>query len=231
MTGPVIVRNIERPSADVVTGLREAGVATVHEAMGRTGLTAPEIRPIQCGARVAGPAVTVLCQTGDNMMIHASVEVVEPGDVLVVATKGSSTDGMVGELLATSLMHKRCAGLVIEAGVRDVADLREMGFPVWSSAIHAQGTVKETPGWVNVPISCGGVDVAPGDVVIADDDGVVVVPRDRASEILEAAQDRWAKEVATRGRLQAGELGLDFYGLRDKLEALGVRWIDDASDL
>ena len=231
MTGPVIVRNIERPSADVVAGLREAGVATVHEAMGRTGLTVPEIRPIQGGARVAGPAVTVLCPTGDNMMIHASVEVVEPGDVLVVAIKGSSTDGMVGELLATSLMHRGCAGLVIEAGVRDVADLREMGFPVWSSAIHAQGTVKETPGWVNIPIACGGVDVAPGDVVIADDDGVVVVPRDRAGEILEAAQERRAREVATRVRLQAGELGLDFYGLRDKLEGLGVRWVDDAGDL
>jgi 4-hydroxy-4-methyl-2-oxoglutarate aldolase len=151
--------------------------------------------------------------------------------VLVVATKGSSTDGMVGELLATSLMHKGCAGLVVEAGVRDVADLREMGFPVWSSAIHAQGTVKQTPGWVNVPISCGGVDVAPGDVVVADDDGVVVVTRERAGNVLEAAQDRVVNEVATRGRLQAGELGLDFYGLRDKLEGLGVRWVDDLSDL
>jgi 4-hydroxy-4-methyl-2-oxoglutarate aldolase len=231
MTGPVIVRKIERPSADVVAGLREAGVATVHEAMGRTGLTNPEIRPIQNGARIAGPAVTVLCPTGDNMMIHAAVEVVEPGDVLVVATKGSSTDGMVGELLATSLMHSGCAGLVVEAGVRDVADLREMGFPVWSSAIHAQGTVKETPGWVNIPVSCGGTDVAPGDVVVADDDGVVVVPRDRAGEVLDAARDRVAKEVATRQRLQSGELGLDFYGLRDKLEALGVRWVDDPGDV
>jgi 4-hydroxy-4-methyl-2-oxoglutarate aldolase len=231
MTGPVIVRRIERPSPDVVAGLCEAGVATVHEASGRTGLTDPEIRPIQNGARISGPAITVLCPAGDNMMIHAAVEVVEPGDVLVVAIKGTSTDGMVGELLATSLMHKGCAGLVVEAGVRDVADLREMGFPVWSSAVHAQGTVKETPGWVNVTVTCGGVEVAPGDVVIADDDGVVVVPRDRAVEVLEAAQDRVAKEVATRRRLQAGELGLDFYGLRDKLEGLGVRWVDDPTDV
>jgi 4-hydroxy-4-methyl-2-oxoglutarate aldolase len=226
MTGPVIVRNVERPTPDVVAGLMEAGVATVHEAQGRTGLTHPGIRPIQQGARVAGPALTVLCPAGDNMMVHAAVELVEPGDVLVIATTSPSNDGMVGELLATSLMGRGCAGLVVDAGVRDVADLRTMGFPVWSAAIHAQGTVKETAGSVNVSVRCGGVDVEPGDVVVADDDGVVVVPRVRAAEVREAATARLAKEVETRQRLEAGELGLDFYGLRDRLEGLGVRWVD-----
>ncbi|HET8739194.1 MAG TPA: 4-carboxy-4-hydroxy-2-oxoadipate aldolase/oxaloacetate decarboxylase [Acidimicrobiia bacterium] len=231
MTDPVIVRKIERPAPDVVAGLAEAGVATVHEAMGRTGLTRPGIRPIQDGARVAGPAVTVLCPAGDNMMVHAAVEVVEPGDILVITTTSPSTDGMVGELLATSLVGRGCAGLVVDAGVRDVADLRQMGFPVWSAAIHAQGTVKETPGWVNVPVVCGGVEVVPGDVVVADDDGVVVVPGDRAEDVRQAAAARLAKERETRQRLEAGELGLDFYGLREKLEGLGVRWVGDLEDV
>lgn len=231
MTDPVIVRKIERPAPDVVAGLAEAGVATVHEAMGRTGLTRPGIRPIQDGARVAGPAVTVLCPAGDNMMVHAAVEVVEPGDILVITTTSPSTDGMVGELLATSLVGRGCAGLVVDAGVRDVADLRQMGFPVWSAAIHAQGTVKETPGWVNVPVVCGGVEVVPGDVVVADDDGVVVVPGDRAEDVRQAAAARLAKERETRQRLEAGELGLDFYGLREKLEGLGVRWLGDLEDV
>ena len=231
MTDPVIVRKIERPTPDVVAGLAEAGVATVHEAMGRTGLTRPGIRPIQDGARVAGPAVTVLCPAGDNMMVHAAVEVVEPGDILVITTTSPSTDGMVGELLATSLVGRGCAGLVVDAGVRDVADLRQMGFPVWSAAIHAQGTVKETPGWVNVPVVCGGVEVVPGDVVVADDDGVVVVPGDRAEDVRQAAAARLAKERETRQRLEAGELGLDFYGLREKLEGLGVRWVGDLEDV
>jgi 4-hydroxy-4-methyl-2-oxoglutarate aldolase len=231
MTDPVIVRKIERPAPDVVAGLAEAGVAAVHEAMGRTGLTRPGIRPIQDGARVAGPAVTVLCPAGDNMMVHAAVEVVEPGDILVITTTSPSTDGMVGELLATSLVGRGCAGLVVDAGVRDVADLRQMGFPVWSAAIHAQGTVKETPGWVNVPVVCGGVEVVPGDVVVADDDGVVVVPGDRAEDVRQAAAARLAKERETRQRLEAGELGLDFYGLREKLEGLGVRWVGDLEDV
>lgn len=231
MTDPVIVRKIERPAPDVVAGLAEAGVATVHEAMGRTGLTRPGIRPIQDGARVAGPAVTVLCPAGDNMMVHAAVEVVEPGDILVITTTSPSTDGMVGELLATSLVGRGCAGLVVDAGVRDVADLRQMGFPVWSAAIHAQGTVKETPGWVNVPVVCGGVEVVPGDVVVADDDGVVVVPGDRAEDVRQAAAARLAKERETRQRLEAGELGLDFYGLREKLDGLGVRWVGDLEDV
>lgn len=231
MTGPVIVRRIERPSSEIVSGLREAGVATVHEAAGRTGLMDPGIRPIQDGTRIGGPAVTVLAPPGDNMMIHAAVEVIQPGDVLVVATTSPSTDGMFGELLATSLLQRGCAGLVIEAGVRDVSDLRQMGFGVWSAAVHAQGTVKETPGSVNIPVVCGGVELQPGDVVIADDDGVMIVPRVDAPEVLEAVTARLAKESETRERLEAGELGLDIYGLRDRLEGLGVRWVDTPEDV
>lgn len=230
MTDSVVVRHIDRAPGDVVDQLGTAGVATVHEAAGRTGLLAPEITPIQQGMRVGGSAVTALCAPDDNMMIHAAVEVIEPGDILVVATTGPSTHGMFGDLLATSLLARNCRALVIDAGVRDVADLREMGFPVWSRAVHAQGTVKATPGSVNIPVTCGGARVHPGDVVIADDDGVVVIPRASATAVLDATRDRLAKEQATRARLELGELGVDFYGLRDKLERLGTRWIDRSED-
>lgn len=224
--GPIIVHNIERTTADVIDGLAGAGVATAHEAAGRIGLVGTGIRPIQEGTRIAGSAVTVLSHPGDNMMIHAAVEVVQEGDVLVVTTTSPSTDGMFGELLATSLAQRGCAGLVIDAGVRDVAELRKMGFPVWSATIHAQGTVKATAGSVNVPVVCRGAHIEPGDVIVADDDGVMVVPRSRAPEVLDAARARLAKEEQTRKRLEAGELGVDFYGLRDKLEELGTRWVD-----
>jgi 4-hydroxy-4-methyl-2-oxoglutarate aldolase len=227
----VVVRQIERPDPAVLSGLRAAGVAAVHEAANRTGLMKPSIRPIQEGLRIAGPAVTVLCPPGDNMMIHAAVEVVEAGDVLVVATMSSSTDGMFGELLATSLAQRECAGLIIDAGVRDVAALREMRFGVWSAAIHAQGTVKATPGSVNLSVVCGGVRVDPGDVVVADDDGVVVVPKAQATDVLQAATNRIDREQETRRRLEAGELGLDFYGLREKLEKLGVLWVDTVDEV
>jgi 4-hydroxy-4-methyl-2-oxoglutarate aldolase len=225
MGGGVVVRSVPRVAADIVFAMGEAGVATVHEA-GGTGLLDPGIRPIQEGTRVAGSAVTVSCAPGDNIMVHAAVEVIEPGDILVVATTSPSTHGMFGELLATSVMTRGCVGVVIDAGVRDVSDLRRMGLPVWSRAVHAAGTVKASPGSVNVPAICGGVTVAPGDVVVADDDGVVVVERQRAIEVLEAARIRLEREEEVRARLAAGELGVDFYGFRERLEEMGVRWIE-----
>lgn len=231
MSPNVVVRTIDRAEADIIAGLGEAGVATAHEASGRTGLLDPGVRPIQDGARIAGSAVTVSCPPGDNMMIHAAVEVVQPGDVLVVTTTSPSTDGMFGELLATTLRTRGCRGLVIDAGVRDVAELRQMGFPVWSRAIHAQGTVKATAGAVNIPIAFGETPVEPGDVVVADDDGVAVVRRERAQDVLEACNERIEREMTTRRRLENGELGLDIYGLRTKLDELGVRWVDRLEDV
>ena len=225
MSEGVVVRNVPRVDADVLAELGAAGVATVHEA-GGAGLLDPGMRPIQDGARIAGSAVTVSCAPGDNIMIHAAVEVIEPGDILVVSTTSPSTNGMFGELLATSVMARGCVGVVVDAGVRDISDLRRLGLPVWSRAVHASGTVKATPGSVNVPIVCGGATVGPGDVVVADDDGVVVVERRRALQVLEAARERLKRETEVRARLAAGELGVDFYGFRERLEAMGVRWID-----
>jgi 4-hydroxy-4-methyl-2-oxoglutarate aldolase len=227
----VVIREIGRPDPAVTAGLREAGVATVHEAAGRTGLLAPEIRPIQAGARIAGPAVTVSSHPGDNLMIHAAVEMVTPGDVLVVATTSRSTDAMVGELIATSLAHRGCVGIVIDAGVRDVAELRAMGFPVWSRAVHAQGTVKSAPGSVNVTVTCAGQIVNPGDVVVADDDGVCVVDRHQAGAVLAASRDRLTREAHTREALQGGALGLDLNHLRPVLEQHGVRYVQRADEL
>jgi 4-hydroxy-4-methyl-2-oxoglutarate aldolase len=225
MSEGVVVRNVPRVDADVLAELGAAGVATVHEA-GGAGLLDPGIRPIQDGARIAGSAVTVSCAPRDNIMIHAAVEVIEPGDILVVSTTSPSTNGMFGELLATSVMARGCAGVIVDAGVRDISDLRRLGLPVWSRAVHASGTVKATPGSVNVPIVCGGATVGPGDVVVADDDGVVVVERERAPQVLESARERLKRETEVRARLAAGELGVDFYGFRERLEAMGVRWID-----
>ncbi len=230
MSDHYVVRTIKRADPAVIAGLGEAGVATVHEAQGRSGLLDPGVKPMQRGARVAGSAVTALCAPGDNMMIHAAVEVVQEGDLLVVALTSPALHGMFGDLLASSLMARGCAGLIIDSGVRDIADLNEMGFPVWARAVHAEGTVKETPGSVNRPVSFAGVRIAPGDVVAADDDGVVVVSRDRAADVLEAAEARLAKEEQSRRRYQAGELGLDMYGLRRKLTDLGVVWVDTADD-
>jgi 4-hydroxy-4-methyl-2-oxoglutarate aldolase len=189
---------------------------------------APRIRPIQDGAVVAGSAVTVSCHPGDNLMIHAAIETCRPGDVLVVGTTSPSTDGMIGELLATSLRAHGVVGVVIDAGVRDVAPLRAMGFPVWAQAISPQGTVKASPGSVNLPLVCGGVLVRPGDDVVADDDGVVVVPRERAAGVLTAGREREANEAEKRTRLAAGELGVDMYGLRARLAELGVSYLDSA---
>ncbi|HZD24588.1 MAG TPA: 4-carboxy-4-hydroxy-2-oxoadipate aldolase/oxaloacetate decarboxylase [Acidimicrobiia bacterium] len=223
----VVVRNINRADPDVISGLGSAGVATVHEAADQTGLLPPLIRPIQDGVSIAGSAVTVWCPPGDNMMIHAAVEVVRPGDVVMVAVKEPSTHGMFGELLATSFQARGCRGLIIDAAVRDVSELRKMQFPVWSRAVHARGTVKETAGSVNVPVIIGDQTVNPGDVVVADDDGVVVIERDRAGDVLESSRERLAREETVRKRLRNGELGVDFYGFRERLERLGVRWVED----
>jgi 4-hydroxy-4-methyl-2-oxoglutarate aldolase len=220
----VVVRSIVRPDAGAVDALGALGTATVHEAIGRRGFAGPDLRPIQQGVRFAGPAVTVSCPVGDNLMIHAAVEVCDEGDVLVVTTTAPSSHGMFGELLATSLMARGVRALVIDAGVRDTAELRDMGFAVWSRHVSCQGTVKASPGSVNVPVVLGQQVVEPGDVVCADDDGVVVVPCGEASWALDRARARVAREDDTRARLAAGELGLDLYGLRHTLEDLGVEY-------
>ncbi|MFH9085873.1 4-carboxy-4-hydroxy-2-oxoadipate aldolase/oxaloacetate decarboxylase [Streptomyces sp. NPDC017673] len=220
----VIVTNPPRATAEDVDALAGYGVATVHEAMGRTGLLPSRLRPVQQGVRVAGTAVTVLSWPGDNLMIHAAVEQCREGDLLVVTTTSPSTDGMFGELFATALQRRGVRGLVIDAGVRDTRELRELGFPVWSAAVCAQGTVKATGGSVNVPVAIGGQVVRPGDVILADDDGVVAVPRGKAREAAEASRAREAKEAASRAAFQDGQLGLDRYGLRDKLARLGVTY-------
>jgi 4-hydroxy-4-methyl-2-oxoglutarate aldolase len=226
MNRHVVKRTIERADPSVIDRLGDAGTATVHEAIGRVGFVGTHLRPIQYDTKIAGSAVTVLSHPGDNMMIHAAVEVCAPGDVLVVVNTAPSTHGMFGDLLATSLMARGVRGLVIDAGVRDTADLRAMGFPVWSQYVSCQGTVKSTPGSVNVPVVLGGITVQPGDVVCADDDGVVVVPREQAAWALEQSEARLAKEVAMRTRLEAGELGVDIYGLRQRLLDLGVEYVD-----
>jgi len=218
----VAVRSVDRAPSEVVARLGRAGVATVHEAQGRTGLARPYLRPVWSGAEAAGSAVTVLAHPGDNWMLHVAVELCQPGDLLVVALSSDNEDGMFGELLATSLMAHGVVGLVIDAGCRDTRVLREMGFPVWSRAVSARGTVKATLGAVNVPVVVAGVSVMPGDVVVGDDDGVVFVGRAEASEIASAAEARIAKEDATRARLAAGELGLDIYGMREKLAKQGL---------
>ncbi len=222
----VVVTSIERAPLTTVDALAPIGTATVHEAIGRRGYLGADIRPIQVGAKVAGTAVTALCHPGDNGMIHAAVEQCGDGDVLVVATTAPSTHGAFGDLLATSVLARGVRGLVIDAGVRDTADLRAMGFPVWTRHVSCQGTVKNTPGSVNVPILVGEQLVQPGDVICADDDGVVVVARSDADWALEQSQARLDKEAGTRARLEAGELGLDIYGLRDALTAMGVEWVE-----
>ena len=226
MTRNVVVKSIERAARGVVDALGEAGVAAVHEAAGQTGLLDPRLRPIQKATRVAGSAVTVACAPGDNIMIHAAIEVIEEGDFLVVATSSPSNHGMFGDLLATSAMRRGCRGLVIDAGVRDVTELRRIGFPVWSRSIHALGTAKETPGSVNVPVVCAGAAVSPGDVIVADDDGVMVVARERAEEVLDATRLRLQREEEIRDRLESGELGMDIYGFRERLRDMGVEWVD-----
>lgn len=221
----VVVTDVPRAPGDKIDELAGFGVATVHEALGRVGYVGTEYRPLHRGSRIGGSAVTALCWPGDNMMIHAAVEQCRPGDILVVTTASPSTDGMFGELLATSLVSRGVRGLVIDAGVRDVAELKEMGFPVWSRAISAQGTVKATAGSVNVPVTVGGQTIHAGDVILADDDGVLRVAQADVERGITASKARLAKEEATRAALAGGELGLDRYGLREKLASLGVRWV------
>jgi 4-hydroxy-4-methyl-2-oxoglutarate aldolase len=230
MTSHYVVRSITRADTETIAALRNAGVATAHEAAGRIGLLGTAIQARQDGTAVAGPAITVSCHPGDNLMIHAAVEVCRPGDVLVVTTTSPSTDGMFGDLLATSLRARGVVGLVIDAGVRDIATLREMGFPVWSRAVHAQGTVKASPGSVNVPVVAAGQIVRPGDIVVADDDGVLALPSATGRAVAEAAAKRLDNEAAKRQQLAGGTLGVDLYKLRPLLAELGVHYVDRLPD-
>jgi 4-hydroxy-4-methyl-2-oxoglutarate aldolase len=223
----VVVRNIKRADSNAIGTMEALGVSTVHEALGRYGLMKPYIRPIWAGACIAGPAVTILAQPGDNWMIHVAVEQCQPGDIVVLGCTADNTDGMFGDLLATSLKARGVKGLIIDAGCRDVATLKEMGFPVWSRAISAKGTVKATLGAVNIPVVCAGVNVEPGDAVVADDDGVVIVPKKYAVETAQKAQKRFDDEDAKRQKLASGVLGLDMYNMREPLQKAGLVYVDE----
>jgi 4-hydroxy-4-methyl-2-oxoglutarate aldolase len=226
----VVVRNIKRADPKALATFEKLGVATTHEALGRFGLMKPYMRPIWAGASIAGPAVTILAQPGDNWMIHVAVEQCQPGDIVVLGVTADNTDGMFGDLLATSLKARGVKGLIIDAGCRDVATLKEMGFPVWSRAISAKGTVKATLGAVNIPVVCAGVNVVPGDAVVADDDGVVIVPAKYAVETAAKAQNRFDDEDAKRQKLSSGVLGLDMYNMREPLAKAGLLYVDNPED-
>jgi 4-hydroxy-4-methyl-2-oxoglutarate aldolase len=226
-----VVRHIERPDGQLIEQFRQLSVSTVYEAQGKIGLMSSRLRPIIPNAFICGPAVTAVCYAEDNLMIHAAIEVCQPGDVLVVTTIGESSSGMIGELIVTALKQRGVQGVVIDAGIRDVAQIRELGFPIWSKAISPQGTTKAKGGWVNAPAICGGAAVHPGDLILADDDGVVVVRQDDLQTALAASLQRLEKEARTKAKIVSGELSLDFYGLREVLRKENVAYYENQSSL
>jgi len=227
----VVVRNIKRADKNAIATFEKLGASTTHEALGRYQLMKPYMRPIWTGASIAGPAVTILAQPGDNWMLHVAIEQCQPGDIVVLGCTTDNTDGMIGDLIATSLKARGVKGVILDAGCRDVATLKEMGFPIWARAISSKGTVKATLGSVNIPVVCAGVYVEPGDAVVADDDGIVVVPKKYAVETAAKAQKRFDDEAAKRTKLAAGTLGLDMYNMREPLAKAGLIYVDNPEDV